>query len=144
MLAISLGTLVLLFVRGERRALGAQSADTALLVVVLGGTAVIAVLWGMFDRPGGGGIAVASGIEWGIVIALLAAIWLGWTGLSSYRNQRVAVPEGGLEARARVRAAPDSARAHGRRRAPRERALGRAVAPARGASGARRAPAAPR
>jgi len=93
-LAISLGTLALLFVRGERRALGAHSADTALLVLVLGGVAAVAVLWGIFDRPGGG-VAVASGIEWGIVIALLAAIWLAWTGLSSYRNQRAAAPGGG-------------------------------------------------
>lgn len=92
-LAISLGTLVLLFVRGERRALGAPGADTAMLVLALGSIAAVAVVWGIFDRPGGG-VAVASGIDWGIVIALLAAFWLAWSGLSSYRNQRAGAPGG--------------------------------------------------
>ena len=90
-LAVSLGTLVLLFVRGERRALGDQSADTALLVTILGSIAALAVFWGIFDRPGGA-LAIASGIEWGIVIALLAAIWLAWTGFSVYRRDRGGSP----------------------------------------------------
>jgi hypothetical protein len=97
-LLISLGTLVLLFFRGERRALGAHSADTALLVTILGSVAAIAVLWGIFDRPGGA-LAVASGIGWGIVIALLAAIWLAWTGFSAYRRDRGAGPPPAVEAR---------------------------------------------
>ena len=103
---VSLGTLVLLFVRGERRALGAQSADTALLVTILGSIAAVAIFWGIFDRPGGG-LAVASGIEWGIVIALLAAMWLAWTGFSVYRRdrgaRRSATPSG-----ERGRASPDA------------------------------------
>jgi hypothetical protein len=98
-LLISIGTLVLLFVRGERRALGGPSADSALLVLVAGAIAAILILYGMFARPGGK-LTIASGIQWGIVIALLAAIWLAWTGLSAYRRQRGAVAAGDAAAAA--------------------------------------------
>jgi hypothetical protein len=84
-LLISLGTLVLLFVRGERRALGGESGDAAPLIVLGGFVAAVLILYAMFDRPGGK-LAVASGISWGIVIALLAAIWLGWSGLAAFRR----------------------------------------------------------
>jgi hypothetical protein len=88
-LLISLGTLVLLFVKGERRALGGEGGDAAPIVVVGGFVAAVLILYAMFDRPGGGH-AVASGISWGIVIALLAAIWLTWTGLAVFRSHRTA------------------------------------------------------
>jgi hypothetical protein len=84
---ISLGTLVLLFVRGERRALGREGGDAAPLVVLGGFVAAVLILYAMFDRPGGR-VAVASGISWGIVIALLAAVWLTWTGLTVFRSHR--------------------------------------------------------
>jgi hypothetical protein len=84
-LLISVGTLVLLFVRGERRALGGESGDAAPLIVLGGFVAGVLILYAMFDRPGGTH-ALASGISWGIVIALLAAIWLGWTGLAAFRR----------------------------------------------------------
>jgi hypothetical protein len=86
-MVISLGTLVVLFVRGERRALGGESRDSALLVLTGGALAAILILYAMFDRPGGS-LAIASGISWGIVIALLTAIWLGWTGLAAMRSHR--------------------------------------------------------
>jgi hypothetical protein len=92
-LAISLGTLALLFVRGERRALGGEPRDTAVLVLSGGSLAAILILYAMFDRPGGSQ-AVASGISWGIVIALLAAVWLAWTGFVSVRDRRVASAAG--------------------------------------------------
>jgi hypothetical protein len=84
-LLISLGTLALLFVRGERRALGGESGDAAPLIVLGGFVAAVLILYAIFDRPGGN-LAVASGISWGIVIALLAAIWLGWSGLAAFRR----------------------------------------------------------
>jgi hypothetical protein len=92
-LLISVGTLVLLFVRGERRALGREGADAAPLVVVGGFVAAVLIFYAMFDRPGGK-LAVASGISWGIVIALLAAIWLAWTGLAVFRGHRDATTDG--------------------------------------------------
>ena len=87
-MAISLGTLVLLFMRGEQRALGGPSGDGAVIWCSAGGTtASLLILYAMFDRPGGC-LALASGISWGIVIALLAAIWLAWTGRRSASAQR--------------------------------------------------------
>jgi hypothetical protein len=86
-LVISLGTLAFLFSRGERRALGGQAGETSIVVLGAGTLASVLIIYGMFDRPGGR-LAIASGIQWGIVIALLAAIWLAYTGLSAYQGRR--------------------------------------------------------
>ena len=86
-LVLSLGTLAFLFVRGERHALGAPLADTALLVLTAGALAAVLIVYGIFDRPGGGS-GISTGIQWGIFLALLSAIWLAWTGLSAQRGPR--------------------------------------------------------
>jgi len=86
-LALSLGTFAFLFVRGERRALGAPLGETSIVVLSAGALAAVLIIYGMFDRPGGG-TGISTGIEWGIFLALLAAIWLGWSGLAAQRGQR--------------------------------------------------------
>jgi hypothetical protein len=86
-LVLSLGTFAFLFARGERRALGAPLGETSIVVLSSGALAAVLIIYGMFDRPGGGA-GISTGIEWGIFLALLAAIWLGWTGLAAQRGQR--------------------------------------------------------
>jgi len=86
-LLLSLGTLAALFLRGERRALGGALGESHALVAATGSASAVVVLWGMFDRPGGALVA-ASGIEWGIAIALLAALWLASTGIAPLRTAR--------------------------------------------------------
>jgi hypothetical protein len=86
-LVLSLGTLAFLFVRGEQRALGGPHRDTAIAVLGAGALAALLIVYGIFARPGGGS-GVSTGIQWGIFLALLAAVWLGWTGLAAQRGTR--------------------------------------------------------
>jgi type VI protein secretion system component VasK len=49
------------------------------------------VIYRMFDKQGTravGDVAITSGIQWGIFLALFAAIWLAWTGLRIRRSHR--------------------------------------------------------
>jgi hypothetical protein len=102
-LVLSLGTFVFLFARGERRALGAPLGETSIVVLSAGAAAAVLIIFGMFDRPGGG-TGISTGIEWGIFLALLAAIWLAWSGVAAQRGQRhAALPIGSvIEGRERL------------------------------------------
>ena len=90
-LLVSIGVLALLFARGERRAFHLPGGDGT--VIMLAGAWVgLLVVYRMFDRQGtravGSGVAITSGIQWGIFLALFAAIWLAWTGLRIRRSHR--------------------------------------------------------
>ena len=90
-LLVSVGVLALLFARGERRAFHLPGGDGA--VIMLAGAWVgLLVIYRMFDKNGntavGNNVTIASGTEWGIFLALFAAIWLAWTGLRIRRSHR--------------------------------------------------------
>jgi hypothetical protein len=102
-LALSLGTFAFLFARGERRALGAPLGETSIVVLTAGALAAVLIIYGMFDRPGGG-VGISTGVEWGIFLALLAAIWLGWSGVAAQSGPRRAALQLGsvIEGRERL------------------------------------------
>jgi hypothetical protein len=89
-LLVSIGVLALLFARGERRAFHLPGGDGT--VIMLAGAWVgLLVVYRMFDKQGTravGDVAITSGIQWGIFLALFAAIWLAWTGLRIRRSHR--------------------------------------------------------
>jgi hypothetical protein len=90
-LLVSLAVLALLFARGERRAFHVPGGDGS--VILLAGAWVgILVFYRMLDKssqPHRATNAVfTSGIQWGIFLALGAAIWLAWTGLAMRRAHR--------------------------------------------------------
>jgi len=93
-LFIIVGVLALLFARGEGRAFRLPGGDGA-MIAFLGSFTTVLVFYGMFDKPASVGVtkagvaAIASGISWGIFLALFASIWLGWTGVAMRRAQRV-------------------------------------------------------
>jgi hypothetical protein len=82
-LLVSVAVLVLLFARAERRAFHLPGGDGA--VVAAGGMWVaLLVFYRMLDKPGTSRIAAGTttfGIQWGIFIALFAAIFLAYQGL---------------------------------------------------------------
>ena len=133
-LLVSIGVLALLFARGERRAFHLPGGDGT--VIMLAGAWVgLLVVYRMFDKQGtravGSDVAITSGIQWGIFLALFAAIWLAWTGLRIRRSHRAEPaladdPTVHLQARA-------SRAARARRRAGRGGG-DRALAPARRSS----------
>jgi hypothetical protein len=88
-LLVSLGVLALLFARGERRAFHLPGGDGG-LIMVAGAWIALLVIYRMFDTNG---IKVAdgeitTGIDWGIFMALAAAVWLAYTGVSMRRAHR--------------------------------------------------------
>ena len=89
-LVVSLAVLALLFARGERRTLHLPAADGT-LILIAGVVLTLLVFYRMIDKStlssGANGV-VTTGIQWGIFIALGAAIWIAWTGLSMRRSQR--------------------------------------------------------
>lgn len=86
----SLGVLALLFARGEGRRFRLPGGDGG-TIFVLGSIAAALILFGMFAKPGGGAIskvaAITSGVSWGIFLALLAAVWLAWSGRAMRRGR---------------------------------------------------------
>ena len=98
-LLIALGVLALLFVRGEGRAPGSPASDGA-VILVGGGFAALLIVYRMFSAPGGAP-GVTTGLQWGLFLALAAAIWLASTGRAMRRT-----PSGSRERPAQVRDAP--------------------------------------
>ena len=86
-LLVSLGVLVLLFVRGEGRASRSPGSDGA-LICAGGGLSALLILYRMFAKPSSGQASVSVGIGWGIVLALVAAAWLTSSGLALRRAER--------------------------------------------------------
>ena len=82
-LLVALGVLALLFVRGEGRAPGSPASDGA-VILVAGGFAALLIVYRMFSAPGGGP-GVTTGLQWGLFLALAAAVWLASTGRAMRR-----------------------------------------------------------
>jgi hypothetical protein len=81
-LLVSAGVLFMLFARGERRAFHLPGGD-GLIVMLAGIWTGVLIFYRMLDKPGTTGNATLTttiGIQWGIFIALFAAIALAWAG----------------------------------------------------------------
>jgi hypothetical protein len=82
-LLVSLAVLLLLFARAERRAFHLPGGDGA--VIAAGGMWVaLLIFYRMLDKSGASvvnGVGTTIGIEWGIFLALFAAIALSYQGL---------------------------------------------------------------
>ena len=77
-LLVALGVLALLFARGERRAFHLPGGDGA-VITAAGVWACVLIVWRFFDKPDlGRGVSV--GLEWGIFVALAAAVALALAG----------------------------------------------------------------
>ena len=102
-LAVVIGVLALLFARGERRGFHLPGGD-GFAIVVAGVFAAVLVVYGMFDRGSTrtGTLAITTGDDWGIFFALLAALWLAWSGRAMRRAHR-AEPQAAIEEPAAVR-----------------------------------------
>ena len=84
-LLVSVAVLALLFARGERRAFHLPGGDGT--VILVAGTWVgLLIFYRILDKPSAP--AVITGVQWGIFLALFAAIWLAWTGLRIRRTHR--------------------------------------------------------
>jgi hypothetical protein len=132
-LLVAGGVLGLLFARAERRTFHLPGGDGT-VISAAGAWAALLILIRMFDKPDASGNSVTGvtvGIEWGIFIALAAAVALALAG-QRLRRARVREPEGPedwlaeTDRPARRRRAARSAGANGasRRREPRRRTAG--------------------
>ncbi|HEX4036301.1 MAG TPA: hypothetical protein VHX66_17820 [Solirubrobacteraceae bacterium] len=88
-LLVSFAVLALLFARGERRGFHLPGGD-GFAVSVAGGLATVLILYRMLDKSSQkvANVVITSGNEWGIFLALFAAIWLTWTGINMRRAHR--------------------------------------------------------
>ena len=84
-LLVSVAVLALLFARGERRAFHLPGGDGT-VILVAGAWVGLLIFYRILDKPSAP--AVITGIQWGIFLALFAAIWLAWTGLRIRRSHR--------------------------------------------------------
>jgi hypothetical protein len=94
-LLVAGGVLALLFARAERRTFHLPGGDGT-VISAAGAWAALLILIRMFDKPdasGNGVTAVTVGIEWGIFVALGAAVALALAG-QRLRRARVREPEG--------------------------------------------------
>lgn len=81
-LILSLGTILLLFLRAEGR-LTFSTANDGWAVTVAGALSVFLVVLGLFNAPSPATrsqYVLSTGLEWGIFLALLAAIGMTWAG----------------------------------------------------------------
>jgi hypothetical protein len=84
-LLVAAGVLTLLFVRAEGQAFHVPGGDGGVITAAGGWTCAL-IVWRMFDKEGTTGhgqYATASGIEWGIFVAL------GVAGLLAYAGTRI-------------------------------------------------------
>ena len=88
-LLVSIAVLAMLFARGERRAFHLPGGD-GFVVIVAGGWTTLLILYRMFDKSSQkvANVVITTGNEWGIFLALFAAIWLTWTGVTMRRAHR--------------------------------------------------------
>ena len=81
-LILSLGIVLLLFLRAEGRVAHAPGRD-GWTITVAGAISVFLVILGLFNAPSPasrGQYVLSTGLEWGIFLALLAAIAVTWAG----------------------------------------------------------------
>jgi hypothetical protein len=90
-LLVSAAVLALLFARGERRAFHLPGGDGT-VILVAGAWVGLLIFYRMLDKSSlttnGKTALLSTGIQWGIFLALGAAVWLAWTGLSMRRSHR--------------------------------------------------------
>lgn len=82
LLILSLGVILLLFLRAEGR-ISFSPASDGWAVTVAGAISVFLIILGLFNAPSPasrGHYVLSTGLEWGIFLALLAAIALTWAG----------------------------------------------------------------
>jgi hypothetical protein len=109
-LLVAGAVLGLLFVRSEGRALPLPEFDGE-AILAAGGFSAFLVVWRIFDRQGASGhgqFATVSGIEWGIIIALVATILLTYAGSRIRAAHQPQSPPGGAGARAPTGPRPPS------------------------------------
>jgi hypothetical protein len=87
---VAAGVLALMFARAERRDFHMPGSDGA-VVMVAGGWATLLIFYRVFSRPAGHGYPV--GIEWGFLLAFLAAGVLTFAG---WRMHTASTPEAPL------------------------------------------------
>ncbi|MGH2831932.1 MAG: hypothetical protein ACRDK2_04080 [Solirubrobacteraceae bacterium] len=81
-LLVAAGVLLLLFERAERRPFHLPGSDGT-VIMAAGGWSAILIFYRLLDKPGLQGNAKISstvGVQWGIFLALLAAILLAYAG----------------------------------------------------------------
>jgi len=81
-LLVAVGVIVLLVQRAEGRAFHLPGGD-GFVIMAAGFWTCVLIIWRIFDKQGGtahGQIPVATGIEWGIFIALADAALLAYAG----------------------------------------------------------------
>jgi hypothetical protein len=114
-LVVAAAVLTLLYQRAEGRPFRLPGGDGG-AISALGAWTCLLIVWRMFDKQGAtshGQYATTYGIEWGIFVALAAALMLTWAGRrvrQAERNQPEAAP-------GRPQAAPSPSRPRGRGRA---------------------------
>jgi hypothetical protein len=89
-LLVSVAVLALLFARGERRAFHLPGGDGT-MILLAGAWVGLLIFYRMIDKSSltrATNAVFSSGIQWGIFLALGAAIWLAWTGLAMRRAHR--------------------------------------------------------
>jgi hypothetical protein len=88
-LLVSVGVLALLFARGERRAFHLPGGDGP-VITLAGGWVALLVIYRLFDKSTEhtAGLVITPGNDWGIFLALFAAIWLAYTGVGIRRAHR--------------------------------------------------------
>ena len=81
-LLVTAGVLAMLFARAEEREFHLPGGD-GVIVMVAGGWTALLIFYRLLDKPGlRGNQSVTStvGVEWGIFVALLLALWLVYAG----------------------------------------------------------------
>jgi hypothetical protein len=89
-LLVSVAVLALLFARGERRAFHLPGGDGT-VILIAGAWVGLLIFYRMIDKSSltrGKTALLSTGIQWGIFLAMGAAIWLAWTGLAMRRAHR--------------------------------------------------------
>jgi hypothetical protein len=90
-LLVSVAVLALLFARGDRRAFHLPGGDGS-IILLAGAWVGILIFYRMLDKSSqphrANNAVITSGIQWGIFLAMGAAIWLAWTGLAMRRAHR--------------------------------------------------------
>jgi len=93
-LLVSVGVLAMLFARAEQRDFHLPGGDGT-IVMLAGAWVAILIFYRLFDKPGLQGtdrIVSTVGVQWGIFLALLVALGLGYEGRRMRVGERGAPP----------------------------------------------------
>jgi hypothetical protein len=99
LLVVACGVLVLLLKRAEGAAFHVPGGDGG-VIAAAGAWCCVLVVWRVFDKQGAdvhGAVVTASGIEWGILVALGVSGVLAWSGVRLRAAHRPEPPLPGEE-----------------------------------------------